>query len=400
MHHPLRQHLFTLSAVCCLAAVLVTPGRSFATGAVAVETVRVPHGGIHPQAQVDSRGRVHLIYFRGDPLHGDAFYVRSDDDLRTFSDPVRVNSHPGSVVIVGSVRGPHLAIGRDDRVHVAWMGSDAAEPRAAGKQTPMLYARISDAGDGFEPQRNIVRRHTGLDGGGSIAADGEGNVYVAWHAPPAGTEGEESRQVWVARSRDDGKTFDEESAALPAPTGTCACCGIRVGAADGGRVFVVYRSATAHVHRDIHLLASADHGRTFRVAAVDPWEVGTCVMSTAAIANAGDDLLAAWETKDQVRLATLPATADARADAPRQPAPDTGAAGRRKHPALAVGPDGGGVIAWTEGTGWNKGGSVAWQAFDAAGRWLPDTAGRAAGVPAWGVPAVVRLKDGSFRVIY
>lgn len=47
----------------------------------------------------------------------------------------------------------------------------------------MLYTRLNDAGDGFEPQRNVIQKRPGLDGGGSIAADAEGNVYVAWHAP-------------------------------------------------------------------------------------------------------------------------------------------------------------------------------------------------------------------------
>ena len=42
------------------------------------------------------------------------------------------------------------------RVHVAWMGADQAEPKAAGGKTPMLYARLADAGvanrePAFEP---------------------------------------------------------------------------------------------------------------------------------------------------------------------------------------------------------------------------------------------------------
>src|SRR5689334_11531803 len=109
-------------------------------------------------------------------------YVRSDDDGRTFTAPTRVDSQPGSAVIVGTVRGPQLAIGRNNRVHVAWMGSDSAAPKVDGKHTPMLYARLRDDGGAFEQQRNVVRHNPGLDGGGSVAADDAGNVYVAWHA--------------------------------------------------------------------------------------------------------------------------------------------------------------------------------------------------------------------------
>ena len=363
--------------------------------AVTVEAIRVPDRGVHPQAQTDGKGRVHLIYFKGEAMHGDVFYVRSHDGLKTFSEPVRVNSQPGSVVITGTVRGPHLAVGKGERVHVAWMGSGDARPKALGKHTPMLYARMNDAGDGFEPQRNVISKRPGLDGGGSVAADREGNVYVAWHAPAHGHD-EADRQVWVAHSRDDGRTFAAETAAIPKRTGACGCCGMRIVAAGGGRVYIAFRSAAEMVHRDIHLLASDDYGKTFDIAVADPWEVGTCVMSTAAFAESGGKLWAAWETKEQIRLAVL----DAKAGKAQEPLSMPGAAGGRKHPAVAVNATGEYVVAWAEGTGWNKGGLVAWQAFGPDGRPVAGASGRAEGVPVWGVPAVVPLRDGGFKVIY
>ena len=42
----------------------------------------------------------------------------------------------------------------------------------------MLYTRLNDAGTAFEPQRDLIRMARGLDGGGAVAADGVGNVYV------------------------------------------------------------------------------------------------------------------------------------------------------------------------------------------------------------------------------
>src|SRR5439155_417169 len=118
--------------------------------------------------------------------------------------------------------GPHLAIGRFGRPHVAWMGSEKAEPKVNGK-APMLYTRLTSTGDAFEQERNVVQKHPGLDGGGSVAADRDGNVYVAWHAPES-SDSEQDRQVWIARSHDDGATFDAESAAIPKKTGVCGCC--------------------------------------------------------------------------------------------------------------------------------------------------------------------------------
>ena len=46
----------------------------------------------------------------------------------------------------------------------------------------MLYSRLNDPGTAFEPQRNLLHETGGLDGGGTLAADGAGNVWVAWHA--------------------------------------------------------------------------------------------------------------------------------------------------------------------------------------------------------------------------
>src|SRR5215510_6431047 len=73
------------------------------TGSVVL--VRVPGNGIQPEAVVDSRGTMHVLYFAGEPQAGDLFYVRSKDYGQTFSVPVRVNSQPGSAIAIGTIRG-------------------------------------------------------------------------------------------------------------------------------------------------------------------------------------------------------------------------------------------------------------------------------------------------------
>src|SRR5262245_23575436 len=188
-----------------------------------VLVVRTPDEGIQPQAVVDSRGVVHLVFFRGEPLHGDLFYARLDSETGRFSPPVRVNTHAGSAIATGTVRGAHVALGRGGRVHVAWMGSSEAMPRATGNASPMLYTRMNEAGAAFWPERNLLQFATGLDGGGSLAADSAGRVYVAWHAGGPSSKGEGDRRVWLARSDDDGRTFGREAAASPAEEGACGC---------------------------------------------------------------------------------------------------------------------------------------------------------------------------------
>ena len=54
---------------------------------------------------------------------------------------------------------------------------------------------------------------------------------------------------------------------------------------------------------------------------------------------------------------------------------------------------------WTEGTGWQRGGALAWQIFGADGK--PAAAPqRRDGVPVWGLAAAVAEPDGSFTVVY
>src|SRR6185437_15068595 len=109
-----------------------------------------------------------------------------------------------------------------------------AEPRS-GKEPPTLYARLNDAGTAFEPGRNLITSAWGLNGGGAIAADAQGNVYVFWHAPMPGVSANEAnRRVWMAKSSDDGKTFEKETVIYQPETGVCGCCGMHAFAGTDG----------------------------------------------------------------------------------------------------------------------------------------------------------------------
>jgi hypothetical protein len=328
-----------------------------------VSLVKAPDGGIQPQAALDEQGALHLIYFTGDPAGGDIFYVRQGPGKEGFSKPIRVNSQPGSAVATGTVRGAHLAIGKNGRVHVSWMGSKTAEPKGPANATPMLYARLNDEQTAFEPQRNVMQSGVGLDGGGSVAADRAGNVYVAWHANGDG-QGEAHRRVWIARSSDEGKTFSRETAAGRDQTGACGCCGMRAAADRRGHLFLLYRAATEHVNRDMVLLSSTDGGKSFTGTRVHQWKLSTCPMSTASIGQGDGGALIAWETEGQVYYAEVDPAAAA---APR-PIAAPGRGGGRKHPAVAGNGRGETILVWTEGTGWKKGGSLAWQVFDKDGK--------------------------------
>jgi hypothetical protein len=359
-----------------------------------VKLLRTPDRGIQPQAVVDAKGVVHLLYFKGEPGHGDIFVAHSEDAGEHFSRPLRVNSEPNAAIAVGNIRGAHLAVGKGGRVHVAWMGSDKTRT-GDWRTTPMLYARLNDDGTAFEPQRNVIREAGGLDGGGSVYADDAGNVGVTWHAPIPNLTGEENRRVWVARSTDDGKTFAREIAASDSGTGCCGCCGMRAFSTRKGDVFMLYRSATAKVGRDTYLIASTDKGKSFRSDKLQSWNIDICPMSSFALNEAKDRLLAAWETDGQVYFASVDADGGKHSD----PVAAPGNAKGRKHPAVAANERGETILVWTEGMGWNRGGSLAWQVFDKDGKPMGEK-GRADGVPTWSLVTTFVRPDNGFAIIY
>lgn len=366
------------------------------TAAKSPVLLRTPNGGVQPQALFDGKGVLHLIYFKGKDAEGDIFYVRRLPGKNAFSAPIRVNSQAGSAVAAGTIRGGQLAIGKDQRVHVVWNGSMKALPKSPNNGHPMLYSRLGDSGT-FEEQRNLMQQTFVLDGGGTVAADRAGNVYVSWHAIQVGTaNGEENRHVWVAVSHDDGKTFAKETLASDTSTGACGCCGMRGLADSKGGLHLLYRSASEKTNRDIFLLSSNDQGKTFQSTLVQKWSINSCPMSSEAFAEGPGGVAAAWDSEGQVSFARL----EAGMGKLSRPVSAPGAGKNRKHPAVAIGPKGETILVWTEGTGWQRGGALVWQVFDAAGKPTSDKGRIDGGVPVWGLPTVVADPEGGYVIVH
>jgi hypothetical protein len=261
-------------------------------------------------------------------------------------------------------------------------------------KAPMLYTRLNDAGTAFEPERDVITKARGLDGGGSVAADEMGNVYVFWHAPkPGNTNGEAGRAVFFARSTDEGKTFAPEKLATDKPTGACGCCGMKAFADNRGNMFALYRAASEKVNRDEVLLVSRNSGKDFEIAFSHPWKVASCPMSSAFFSESKAGVLASWETEGKVYFARV----DPKTLKVSEPVSPPGTT-RRKHSVAVGNPQGEVLLAWAEGTGWQKGGAVAWQLYDKAGN--PTEKGRADGVPVWGLVSAFAKQDGSFVIVY
>lgn len=359
--------------------------------------LRVPAGGIQPQAVGDASGAIHLLYFTGDPRGGDLRYTFRRSDDSEWRPSIRVNSVEGSAMAVGTIRGGQIAMGRGGRVHVAWMGSGKAVPAQVGgkPESPMLYSRLNSDRTAFEPERNLLKISGVLDGGGSVAADDQGRVWVAWHGQrPGEAHREQARELFATFSRDDGTNFEEEQSIGPKGAGSCACCGMKALALPDGSLLAAYRTARNSMDRDMTLVWHGGKERPWGTRDLAPWRIPACPMSSASLQTSASHVWAAWEQDGRIQARgwwirsdqATPLLEPARGD------------GKMRHPSLAVAEDGQILLAWTEGTGWNKGGRAVWQRFSKEGKaighpWHRD------GVPAWGTVAA-GAAPGGFWIIY
>ncbi len=355
-----------------------------------ISWIRLPEGAMQPELVRDRTGHLQAVWLSGPAGASDVQVADLGTEGRLTTPPLRVNSQPGSAIAMGTIRGARMAVGSDGTLHLLWNGSGTATPRSA-KSSPLLYSRKPPGAAGFEPQRNLMGSTVDLDGGGDLVVDGRGTLHVFWHAGDGKSPTrEDRRRVYESVSRDGGVTFEPEHPVDPGDgTGVCGCCGIRAAVDAGGNAFVLYRGARELVHRGTQLLESASEGSGFQRRLLQEWTSGACPMSLPALNPGGTGIRFAWETGGEIW------SQGRRDDAPTLRVPGPGA----RHPSLASNALGESLLVWTEGTGWNRGGSLGWRIFDAQGK--PTAAGGTRpDVPVWSFPAVATRSDGTFVIAY
>lgn len=236
-----------------------------------IKTIHLPEGAIAPDAILDRQGTLHVVYGQGDS----AWYIKSDDNGTVFTFPVKINSE-GAVQTAMGERGPKLALGKDNSIHVVW--ADKWHP---GAKIMARYSCSTDQGKTFEPAR-VVSGRTGIDGL-TLTADSEGGVAMFYHVggiPPQKNISAYST-IFMARSTDGGKVFaPEENIQISGLSGlACSMCMMRARFAADGSLCLAFRSAENNI-RDFYLLKSSKQTTVFQPLRVnnDNWELRNCPM--------------------------------------------------------------------------------------------------------------------------
>ncbi|MBN8249225.1 MAG: hypothetical protein J0L84_17495 [Verrucomicrobia bacterium] len=200
--------------------------------------------------------------------------------------------------------------------------------------------------------------------------------------------------MFRARSADDGVSFAPEHP-LGLDAGVCACCSLRALADSEGALWVLYRAFRPDPgDRPTVLVRSATGEAPWEPMLSDAWPALQCPMSSGSLVEMPRGILAAWETRGAIRIAVAPRKGPKGAD----PAIRTWGQ-RARHPALAVTASGASVCAWAEGTGWQRGGAISWQALEPSGQG-GDSPGEVTGLPVWSAPAVFAGPDGGWVVTF
>jgi hypothetical protein len=294
-----------------------------------------PHGEAPPQVVVGSDGVIHALYTVGRDV-GKRFpesalrYVRSDDNGRTWSEPLNINtgeafgshnfhsllaadggrlyaawlssSHGRSAVWIrssvdggstwDSARALHeaptcpccrtgLAAGANGELYASWRKIFDGDVR------DIVVARSADGGREWETPVRPREDNWVFPGcphaGPSLKTDANGNVHIAWWT---GVENEAG--VWYAGSRDGGRNWQPQPIAVGKQS---IPAHIQMALGEDGTIVLVWDDGLGNLPT-VTLRASRDGGATFGPAFVlsEPGIAATYPV----IGLAGDSVVVAW----------------------------------------------------------------------------------------------------------
>jgi len=202
---------------------------------------------------------VHIIYIDALNFPCAAYkVVTSDNGGLDFGDAVQVNT--------GGCEGPfnfeglvNMTVASDGTLHAVWV-----DGRRVDGNGDIFTARSTDNGQSFGA--NVMVNPLESEGVNaqqyypSIAADGNGNVYVSYSDKRLGNDWEHNR-AYIVVSNDGGDSFGDEG--FLAGIGDDICKYHRIAATESGQLVAVVLSNAGMPNWGVYHMVSQDGGTTF-----------------------------------------------------------------------------------------------------------------------------------------
>lgn len=236
---------------------------------------------LDPKIAFDHQGRSFVVWSGLSEGSRDVFLARSTDGGKSFSAPKNLSANRFASEL------PAIAVDGKDRLYVAWR--DKTPPTIQ-----IWLTRSTDGGESFSSPRVVSR--TGFSNTPTLAAEGDGHLYISWVSNVAG-----NLEVYFIHSADGGESFDRllniSGTRLSSHSPSLATDG-------GGDVFAVWVDDTPG-KPEVFFRYSADHGTSFfgkkRLSVDSP---ASATPAVAAIPGRG--IFVAWEDQsagqDRIRF--------------------------------------------------------------------------------------------------
>jgi len=254
------------------------------------------------------RGSVNWSWIRKDQDGWNVYVSSLDETSGDRTVPVRVNHIPGNA-------NPHsqapaqIAIGSEGNLYVVWTNSLLVEGRRFPASN-LLFSRSEDGGETWSPEIAVNSDSDGPPSGHTfhnIVTLENGALVVSWidsrerdkiaalnsdlghdnpdspashemmHSAQTDESGREvGSQIWISRSLDGGRSFEETTIA---DHNACPCCRTNLAVDEAGAIYLTWRHEFENGARDIVIARSDDNAVTFsepvRVSN-DNWVIEAC----------------------------------------------------------------------------------------------------------------------------
>lgn len=242
-----------------------------------------------PQAAVSVAGRVFVTYGMKNALYCSV----SKDGGQTYAAPAKVGE--AGVLSLGMRRGPRIAAAGKAVVITAVYGV-----QGMGRDGDLLAWRSQDEGKTWQgPCKVNDAVGAAREGLHAMAASSTGVLTCAWlDLRTKGTK------IYASSSPDGGATRGANPLVYQSPDGTvCERCHPSVAYDTQGRLYVMWRNWLGG-SRDMYLARSNDGGKTFTSAqklGVGTWLLNACPMDSGTISVAANGVVATfWQRKGKM----------------------------------------------------------------------------------------------------